>query len=467
MKDLSSLGPRKELSFEDLLDRAQEYMTKTYSDLMSGKSSQHKEEMQNRIRKYLDDTRYSVKRMEKEELVDRLYREMSLFGFLTPYLNLTIKDVEGIEIDSWDSVKIKKVGGVWERSAEHFLSPKHAYDIMQRILNESHIVMDESSPLARGHIGDRTRITVIGGKGGVLDGNVGVAASIRFVNPNNMTGRNLIDFGTLTSEMLDFLCGVYRRGISVAVSGETDAGKTTLISIILKETVPDDKKLITIEYGTREFNTIKHGEHGEILNSVIHLVTKGKITQQLLLEQAMTMNPDFLCMAEVKGSEAFETIEASLTGHPVICTIHTGCCEDIPDRFVQLASYQNSNLGDDTLYSLFVKAFPILVFAQKCDDGIRRIMEICECCLENNRPAFTTLWKFETASNQGEIKGRFRKVGIISKSLQERLKRNGMSDELLQKFLKLEGGSKDASFRTNSFSVVGGRDSDTSQTLSV
>jgi len=41
-------------------------------------------------------------------------------------------------------------------------------------------------------------------------------------------------------------------------------------------------------------------------------------TQQMLLEHGMTMNPDYICMAEVKGSEAFEMMEAALTGHPTI-----------------------------------------------------------------------------------------------------------------------------------------------------
>ena len=40
------------------------------------------------------------------------------------------------------------------------------------------------------------------------------------------------------------------------------------------------------------------------------------------LEFAMTLNPDYICMAEVKGSEAFEVVEAAMTGHPTIETIH-------------------------------------------------------------------------------------------------------------------------------------------------
>lgn len=38
------------------------------------------------------------------------------------------------------------------------------------------------------------------------------------------------------------------------------------------------------------------------------------------LKLSMTMSPDYLCMTEVKGSEAFEAIEAAINdSHPVIC----------------------------------------------------------------------------------------------------------------------------------------------------
>ena len=190
---------------------------------------------------------------------------------------------------------------------------------------------------------------------------------------------------------------------------------------------------------------------GNVINSAIHYVTRESedpakaVTPQMLLEHVMTMNPDYLCMAEVKGSEASETMEASLTGHPVLGTIHTGCCRDIPDREVQLASYhKSSNLSDAMLMRLATKAFPILFYAQKGEDDVRRITEICECWMENGMPVFQTLWEFVTVENRFEngktiIDGYFKKTGTISRELQNRLRRKGMPERVLQQFLKPEG----------------------------
>ena len=477
--DISQHG--KKIDYPQLLCRIQEFMPNVYSELMASSedSSQHKFQIVSRIKKYLNDNRYSVEGLTAEALTEKLYNDMARFSFLTKYLTFEKKGIEGIEIDSWDSVKIKHVGGDYERSPEHFLSPQHAYDVAKRILNQSGITMDEAQPLARGHIGDRIRITVNGG-GGTLDKDVGVALSIRFVNPNDLTAAQIIQSGTLTNEMLEFLCYCYRYGVSMLLAGETDAGKTTMMSVDLKTSVPYDKKLITIENGDHEFNCIVRDEKtNQIQNSVIHEVTKESkdpkyaIGQQELLEHAMTMNPDFLCMAEIKGSEAFETIEAALTGHPVIGTIHADCCEDIPDRLVQLASLKKSNLSDATLYKMVAKAFPILFFCQKGEDGVRRVTEICECRLENDRPAVHTLWEYVITENRivngkRKIDGYFRKTGSISESLMKKLRRKQMPFEILKKITSMEGGSpKDEVSQSDIPSCCGRRRTDSAKDVAV
>lgn len=459
------------MDFVQVLDKVQEYLSSRHSDL----SVDDQFQVKRFVKKYLEEQRYSVEGMSLDELTGRLYQELAEYSFLTPYLNFTIKGVEGIEIDAWDAVRIKYTGGKCERSKEHFFSPQHANNIMKRLLHQSQITFDNAKPLVRGHLGDKTRITVIGPS--VLDKSVGIACSIRFVNPRNLKADDIIGFGTATKEMMNFLSFSYRYGASVLVAGETDAGKTTIISIIL-DAAPDNKKLISIENGTREFNKIRRDENKNVVNSVLHLVTRDSddestaVTQQMLLEQAMTMNPDYLCMAEVKGSEAFETIEASLTGHPVIGTIHTGCCRDIPDRMVQLASYHKSNLSDVTLYQLAIKAFPILVFSQNCDDGVRRITEICECRMQDGEPVFQTLWEFVTTENRMEngktvVHGHFKKVGTISDALQDRLLRKGMPKDILQQFIKKEGVQANDAHQIDRLSRHGGRMPDSSASVAV
>lgn len=430
--------------YSHIFSKVQKFMSENYKELLSGDNEDKQAQMYSYIRQYLTQQKFRVEGLTTESLINRLYDDMAESGFLTKYLDLTIKNVEGIEINSWDDSKIKFSDGTI-KSDEHFYSPEHAKNVLNRLLTKSKITMDNSNPLVRGHIGKNIRITVNGG-GGTLDEDVGIAASIRFVNPNHLKKEDLIEFGTATEEMLRFLCMLYRYGVSMMLAGETDAGKTTVMSIIMRMAVQHWKKLITIENGTREFDLVERDELGTILNNVVHMITKESdkedlaITQQALLELAMTMNPDYICMAEVKGSEAFETIEAALTGHPVIGTTHTFSAEEIPDRLVQLASLQSSGLSDKTLYAMAVKAFPILFYSQKMEDGVRRITEICECSLVEDKPAFTTLYKFVVEKNEvlaGKtiIHGDFKKCNSISEYLQNRLRIKGIPEEMLCQFL--------------------------------
>lgn len=420
-------------------------MSANYPKLLADKNSKQKQEkMLSYLRKFISDKSYAVDGIDTDSIPLRLYEEMAEYSFLTPYFNYKKKDdVEGIEINAWNDITIKYSGGRQEKSKQHFQSPKQAKDIFNRLLRDSgYPPMDSAKPIARGHLGSNIRITVDSG-GGTLDDDVGLCASIRFVNPNGLTKRDLIDNGTLNGEMMDLLCSIYRYGRSMLLAGETDAGKTTLMSVIMSEAVPDDKKLITIEYGDREFNLVVLKD-GRILNNIIHLRTKDSediklmITPQMLLEFAMTMNPDFLCMAEIRGAEAFETIEAALTGHPVIGTVHVDCCEDIPDRLVQLASIKCSNLSDTTLYRMVTKAFPILFYEQKMEDNKRRVTDIYECSINKDRLVFNPLWIYEVECNEKKggktiIHGQFKKAGTISADLQHRLRRKGMPEDLLKK----------------------------------
>lgn len=431
-------------NYLQIFNKVQKFMSSNYKELLSGDNEDKQAQMYSYIRQYLSENRLRVDGLTTEQLINQLYNDMAEFGFLTKYLDFSEQGVEGIEINAWDDVKVKFSDGR-VKSDEHFYSPEHAKNILTRLLGKSNIIMDSAKPLVRGHLGKNIRITVNGG-GGTLDEDVGVAASIRFVNPNHLQKEDLINSGTATEEMLHFLCTLYRYGVSMILAGETDAGKTTVMSIIMRLAVPHRKKLITIENGTREFDLVERDAEGKIINNVVHMITKEAdkeelaITQQQELELAMTMNPDYLCMAEVKGSEAFETIEAALTGHPVIGTTHTFSPEEIPDRLVQLASLQSSGLSDNTLYRMAVKAFPILFYAQNMEDGVRRITKICECSLENDHPAFTTLYQYVVKKNEivdGKtvIDGSFQKCGTISEYLQNRLRIKGIPEKVLQQFL--------------------------------
>jgi pilus assembly protein CpaF len=207
-------------------------------------------------------------------------------------------------------------------------------------------------------------------------------------------------------------------------------------------------RLFTIENGCREFDLVKEDEDGNVINNVVHTVTrysedpKQNIDQEKLLEYALTSNPDIVCVGEMKSAEAFAAQEAARTGHGVITTTHANSCDATYNRMVTLCKTKY-DINDKTLYNLVTEAFPIVLFAKKLEDSSRKIMEIIECeILADGTRQIRVLFRYnitENAINDGKviINGEFERVNPISESLQKRLRENGMPLSVLT---ELTGG---------------------------
>ena len=425
--------------FSEILAEVQEYLAGKYASLITNNPEEQRQQLTAYIAKYLNDYRLGVEGLTFDELVERIYTEMAEFSFLTKYLFAT--NVEEVNINSWKDVKITYLDGRVVPSPEKFESPQHAVDVVRRLLHKSGMILDQSQPGVVGHLSNKIRITVLGNP--LTDSDKGVAASIRIVNPQKLAREDFIRFGTATGEMLDFLTTVLHYGLSMCVTGSTGSGKTTLMSWILS-TILSDKRVFTIENGCREFDLVKENEGGDVVNNVVHTVTRysedprQNIDQEKLLEFALTCNPDIICVGEMKSAEAFAAQEAARTGHSVITTTHANSCSATYYRMVTLCT-QKYDMGDKTLYNLVTEAFPIVLFVKKLEDNSRKVMEITECeILPDGNRQLHTLYRYHVSENSIEdgkvvIKGEFQRVNTISESLQKRLLENGMPVKLLHK----------------------------------
>ena len=249
--------------------------------------------------------------------------------------------------------------------------------------------------------------------------------------------------------MMDFLSFVVRYGASATVAGATSSGKTTLTGWLLT-TIPDDKRIYTIENGSRELDLVKRDENGKIINKVIHTITRESederkcITQDNLLDMSLRFHPDYIVVGEMRSSEADSAQEAARTGHTVITTIHSNSCEATWRRMVTLCKRKYPNVDDNVILNLVTEAFPIVVYAKQLENKSRRIMEIMECEIKpDGEREYHTLYRYKITENRisdGKfvIKGEHVKVNNPSESLQRRMLENGASQEELDKFIRKE-----------------------------
>lgn len=438
---ISFLNKGNKRRFEDVLSEVQGYISSKHSTFTANNKEAEAKQLKMYISKYLLDRNYEVKNYTTQELIEKIYQEMAEFGFLTPYL--FSKEVEEININSWEDIKIKMSNGEEISTEETFNSPTHALDVIRRLLQTSNMVLDYSNPIVRGHLLTAGNVRITAYCPPVVDKEVGVVSSIRIINPKRLGLEDFINFGTATEDILNNLKYLMRYGVSVCVSGSTNSGKTTLLDSLLR-TIPNEQRIFTIENNVREFSLVKKDEFGNVLNSVVHTVTKESenskdaIDQEELLEFSLTSNPDIIVVGEMKSAEAFSAQEAARTGHGVLTTIHANSCEATYRRMVTLCKLKY-DMKDETLYDLVTEAFPIVVFVKYLEDKSRKVMEITECeiCPKTGKRLIHTLFKYDIKDivykdGKKEIEGAFKKVNNISDSLKKRLLENGMPNSKIQ-----------------------------------
>lgn len=427
----------------EVLKEVQEHITKNFASILKENPDDNMELIKSYISKYLEKNAIGVAGTEPSELCELLYGEMTGFSFLSKYLNRD--DVEEVNINQWKDVKITYSNGDILASKEKFSSAGHAVDVIRRLLHKSGMIFDSAQTIVVGHLSNKIRITVMGD--GVIDREKGLSASIRIVNPKKLTKAQFVQYGTATDDMLSFLSTCYCHGVSMCITGATSSGKTTLMSWILGQ-VPYNKRLVTIEQGCREFDCTVYDENDNVLNNVVHLVTrssddpKQNINLVKLLETTLTINPDCIAVAEMKGAESYLAICAANTGHAMITTIHANSCADTYFRMASL-SKEMCGMDDNTLMGLATKAFPVVAFAKRLEDNSRRIMEICECeYLADGNHKMRTLYRFnitDTVMVDGRPKiiGHYERVNSPSEGLQKRLRENGMPLKLGQQLFSV------------------------------
>ena len=430
----------RQIDFVTLLSMVQEHISSKYAATLTDTTKLS--QLKSYIEKYLRDTAYSVEGMTDEKLCDKIYSEMAEYSILTPFLGRD--NVEEININAWNDIAITYTNGKIEKVKEHFYSPTHATDIVKRLLHHSGMIIDNASPMSQGHLPNNTRITAL--KAPVVDDEIGVSVSIRLLHPSRVNKTQIIKSGNATEKMIDFLCTCMRYGVSVVVAGATSSGKTTLLNALLT-TIPDGKRVFTIESGSRELALVRKDKKGKVVNNVVHTLSRPSdnesydITQEDLVVASLRFNPDIVCVGEMRDVECYSAVEASLTGHTVVSTVHASAADAAHMR-IALLCQKRFPIDFKTSLMQAGQAFPIVVYTHKLENNERKIMDITECeILPNGERAYHTLFRFNITKNVIEkgkniTEGHFEQPEIMSDSLKKKLMQFGVPQDVLSSFLE-------------------------------
>ncbi len=434
------------LTYEQVLEDVQRYFSENHASTIAGAGENDSERavtvLKELMVQYLVKRKYAVKGLTTEQLCARLYEDMAGYSFLKKWIYRP--GVEEVNINAYNDIEVIMNSGRSIKIPDKFSSPQHAIDVVRRMLNACGMVIDDTMPSVIGFLDKNIRISV--DKTPIVDSEVGINASIRIVNQNTVSEEKLLDSGSATPEMLHFLTACIRYGVSVCIAGSTGSGKTTIMAWLLSN-VPNNRRLITIEEGSREFDLVKRDGEGNILNSVVHLLTRPhenpsmNINQDFLLERVLRKHPDVIGVGEMRSAaESLSAAESSRTGHTVCTTIHSNSCESTYRRMMTLAK-RKYNMDDSILMQIMVEAYPVVVFTKQLEDRSRKVMEIIEGeDYLDGKLLYRSLYKYEVVDNvtdehgSARVVGHHRKMETMSETLKKRLLDNGISYKELQEF---------------------------------
>jgi len=241
-----------------------------------------------------------LSRSERQRLFEQIVAEILGYGPIEPLL--ADETITEIMVNGPNSIYIERKG-LLEQVNASFESDEHLMRIIDRIVAPLGRRIDESSPYVDARLPDGSRVNAIIPPLSLI----GPVLTIRKFSKIPLTIENLIDFGTITSEAIEFLKACVIARLNVVVSGGTGSGKTTFLNI-LSGYIPNDERIITVE-NAAELQLRQ--EHVVTLESrPPNIEGKGEVAIRDLVINCLRMRPDRIVVGEVRGGEALDMLQA-------------------------------------------------------------------------------------------------------------------------------------------------------------
>ena len=306
--------------------------------------------------------------------------------------------ITDILINGYDQIWVERYGRL-ERSLVRFISEEHLRNKVERMLYATGRRLDESSPLVDARLPDGSRVNIIIPPLAVD----GIMVSIRRFPNQHLRAKDLIELGTLTPEIYEFVHCAVRAGLNLVVCGGTGSGKTTTLNM-LSGLIPDGERIVTIE-DSAELRMQQ--EHVVRLESrPQNAEGRGEVSQRDLLRNALRMRPDRIILGEVRGNEVLDMLQAMNTGHDgSMATVHANSPRDSIARLELMVNLSGANLTDHAIRRQIVSALDLIIHVERCRDGSRRLISIAEVAgIEQDNIVLQELFLFEPESKGGTFK---------------------------------------------------------------
>lgn len=387
----------------------------------NGKTITDREAMYKIVDDRVNDDEFMIPRIDRVKVATELFNDIMGYGPIEELVQNP--NYSEIMVNGPNQIYVEDKGKLVLTDIK-FRDEEHLMNIINRIVSQVGRHVDEASPMVDARLTDGSRVNAIIPPLSL----VGPVLTIRKFGKKPITAQQLLKFGSLTPNMLQFLEACVRGKLNIVVAGGTGSGKTTLLNV-LSSYIPSDERIVTIEDAAEV--QLKQ-EHVITLEArPANLEGKGAVTIRNLVKNALRMRPDRIIVGEVRSEETLDMLQAMNTGHDgSLTTTHANSPRDTVSRLETMVLMSGMELPLKAIRDQVSSAIDLIVQQSRLRDGTRKITSITEVVgMEGDVVSMQDIFVYETdgtVDTAGKFVGRFRATGVRPNCL-EKIKGNGVA----------------------------------------
>ncbi|MBN1135672.1 MAG: CpaF family protein [Anaerolineae bacterium] len=353
-----------------------------------------------------------LSRNDRQRLLEQIVAEILGLGPIEPLLE--DDSLTEIMVNGPSAVYIERAGRV-EPTDIKFENNDHVLRIIDRIVSPLGRRVDESQPYVDARLPDGSRVNAVIPPLSLI----GPVLTIRKFARIPITPQKLVDLGSITPEVLEFVKACVQARLNMVISGGTGSGKTTTLNIF-SAFIPNEERILTIENAAELQLQQEH---------VITLETRppnvegrGEITMRQLVINSLRMRPDRIIVGECRGAEAIDMLQAMNTGHEgSMTTAHSNSPRDTLARLETMVLMAGMDLPLRAIREQIAAALDLVVHQERMRDGTRKITKVTEVQgMEGDVIVMQDVFTFEQQGIEGgKVIGRLKPTGIRPKFMEK------------------------------------------------
>jgi pilus assembly protein CpaF len=368
--------------------------------------SERQKVIQENLVKAYQQTRVNLPESLRQQLFHDIQDDLLGYGPIQPLLeDPTITEVM---VNGYNKIYIERKGKLIKTNVT-FESDEHVMRIIDRIILPLGRRVDADSPSVDARLPDGSRVNAVIPPV-ALDG---PSITIRKFAKDKLSIQQLIDLGSITAQMAEFLRACVISKLNIIISGGTGSGKTTLLNI-LSSYIPEEDRIVTIEDAAEL--RLQQDHIVRLETKVANLDGRGQVTTRDLVKNSLRMRPDRIVVGEVRGGEALDMLQAMNTGHDgSLTTLHANSPRDALSRLETMCLMSGMDLPLKVVREQIASAIDVIVQQSRIKDGSRKVTAVTEVAgMEGDTVVMTDIFKFDqtTVTADGKVIGELKPTGI-------------------------------------------------------